>query len=214
MMNLFILFLSVSIVYSANWPQPEFETCEYYQKLDEQLGCSEKGFTYLRDYATVYCKKFKKRSLSWSFKEADWTKKTGICLQEMLRDNFPQRLPSCRQLEEFAFDTHPICYKQYGICDLPITSQFKILNTVRFVDFLNRRSLGQVLNVSLKCLQKMISPDEQILTQELNLVSHELKEDEKIRAAQILLMAPVTSDQHRKIYFSSALQKFKTVKKL
>jgi hypothetical protein len=77
----------------------------------------------------------------------------------MIADNEKRYVAEgCKQLKEFAFDTHPICYKQYGVCQLPIVDKSKIVKLILKNDFLSdlgketRATLMQTINVLASCL--------------------------------------------------------------
>lgn len=137
------------------------DNCTFYKTFSEPVDCRDYDKqSYTRTYGLKYCSAFLSKDNDWSLELKNWRKKTSVCLQEMLRDNPKRIAPGCDQLLEFAFDTHPICYKQAGICDLSPSDQLQILATVSVEDVLqNRRdSFIQFLNVTLACVANVWTP--------------------------------------------------------
>jgi len=134
---------------------PSMESCDFYLDMEKELHCSEQsnnGSTYLTLYGHKYCARFRRMSGDWTGKPKEWVDRTGMCLQEMLADN-SKRIAPCSQMEEFAFDAHPICYKQYGFCELDAKYRDQIMDEVSAIDIIEqpRRTLTQVINVATKC---------------------------------------------------------------
>jgi hypothetical protein len=90
----------------------------------------------------------------WKGNLAKWASGTGQCLQEMIYDNRSKRIPSCPRLEDFAFDSHPICYKENDICNLSWNERISIFNIVEVMDLLTGKYLRQALNVLISCAEK------------------------------------------------------------
>lgn len=91
----------------------------------------------------------------------DLARELGQCLQEMIYDNRVKRISSCSRLEDFAFDSHPICYKENDICNLSWSDRVDIFNVVELTDLISGKSLRQALNVLMSCageVSKKTSP--------------------------------------------------------
>lgn len=140
--------------YADEWPKPEEFDCNYYLELETHLKCKEKGSEYLVAYAYPHCVKFKEKMPTWSAPLRAFVQGTGLCLMEMLYDNRRSRLPDCQTLEEFAFDSHAMCYKQYGYCDLTNTEKLQISGTVEWLTFFTkfRQLKTQFENITAKCI--------------------------------------------------------------
>lgn len=132
------------------------EDCDFYLNFTSHPNCSEK-YNYLKKYGHKYCMSFlknRRENNRWSPELKDWAMNTSVCLQEMIELNNKRLWPSCEQLTEFAFDTHSICYKQYGVCRLKRADQIRIVKMVSLVDLFSnfRNSMTQMMNVGLSCL--------------------------------------------------------------
>lgn len=157
-MMMFILFFQIA--YSNEWQKPNYPSCDFYLEAEKVMNCRVTSPSYLLDYGYKYCEAYKKIANQFSQKGQIWLSQTGLCLQEMLYDNREKRFPTCQQLEDFAFDSHAICYKQYGICDLDFSDRYLLLDTIETTDLLSDKSFDQILNVTLTCLNK--SPYEEL----------------------------------------------------
>ena len=151
------LALFIVVVYSSVIiPDTQNSRCSYYLEKEKEVNCIKSKYNYLIGYGSKYCNKFIQLE---RLKDSDsdlkkWIGNTLICLQEMIQDNKKRIQPSCKQLESFAFDTHPICYKQYNICSLSIDNKWKIVRNVEITDYFSSKSLIQAINVGLSCLSE------------------------------------------------------------
>ena len=205
---LYLIILSLSLIHpnkALAWSQPDFKSCDFYLDAESSMECHDRGSTYLLDYGFFYCKKFKEKSLTWSVPAANWANFTGQCLQEMLFDNKQNRITSCKQLEEFAFDSHPICYKQYGFCNLDVKDKFQILSTVRAIDLISRKSLSQSLNILLACGADLWIPAEDATFHELANITRSHSRSEKEIGEEFFTSAPTASKELRDKYFRKIL---------
>jgi hypothetical protein len=193
-----------AIADDTNWPTPSFPDCSFYSKVEEVIKCKEHGSDYLISYGAFYCEQFSAKSKVWAGKLKEWTLNTGQCLQEMLFDNRSKRLSPCEQMEEFAFDVHPICYKQYRICELSYADRIRVFNVVRWIDMVTRHSLVQLDNVVFACISDSISGEESASYQRLRDGTSDAELDTKKLAQQIIEEAPIEPDPRRK-YFKLAL---------
>jgi hypothetical protein len=124
----------------------------------------------------------------------------------MLYDNRAKRLsPDCDQLSEFAFDVHPICYKQYGVCHLPFKDKLSVFNVVRLVHLVTRRSIAQVDNVLLACLDGWLSSEESASYNQIFKKTKNQNEETKKLALQFFEKAPTESKISRKQFFQRLL---------
>ncbi len=189
----------------SEWPEADFKNCDYYQKVEKILKCAPQGHDYLINYGYFYCKEFKKESQRWSKEAQLWTQNTGQCLQEMIKDNKEKRIVPCGQMEEFAFDVHPVCYKQYKICDLRVGDIYNITTTVRRIDLLTRRSLSQMINVGLACFEKYFSVEESATFNRIAIVTRKYNLHDREKAVNVFQLAPRESFSARRSYFKYAL---------
>lgn len=200
----FILSTFSSNATAGDWPKPNFDDCNFYIEAEKTVQCKNRGSDYLTNYGFFYCNEFKKASKAWSKKAQDWTKDTGLCLQEMLFDNRIKRISPCPQLEEFAFDAHPVCYKQYKICDLTFEDIVSILDVVRGVDYLTRKSATQAINVGLACIQQYISAEESAAQNRFVASTKSFSQGQRVVAKEFFSLAPKRRAD-RSAYFREAL---------
>lgn len=201
--------LCISVFAATKWPKPDFSNCDFYSKAEKATQCSLNGSDYLVGYGEFYCKRFKAESLHWSGKLKTWVEKTGSCLQEMLYDNQEKRLKPCSALEEFAFDAHPICYKQYGICDLSIEDYWRLKDLVRTIDMTNvmknfRRSKTQFNNVFEACKERFAQRVEDTFFNLLFENAYRASKNIKEMSGEVFNRAPKSQPQRDK-YYRSAL---------
>jgi hypothetical protein len=200
-----IIVFATSDCIASSWPMPKFEDCSFYPKVEKVLNCSGSGHDYLLSYGFHYCEEFRTRSKTWSPKGQAWTKDTMLCLQEMLKDNKDKRLSPCSQLKDFAFDAHPICYKQYKVCDLSLSDQLSIISTVRFLDYFTQQAVLQTLNVAVSCIGELISKEENATFKRMIEATASYSSDERRAASKVFDLAPTSSIADRRKYFKNAL---------
>ena len=209
-MNLLKLILSLSIWNSmswADWKVPSFENCDFYRAAENTVNCKKNGSDYLMGYGHHFCSEFKKKLPEWKnrLELYNWTNNVGLCLQEMMFDNRQKRLNPCAQLEEFAFDAHPVCYKQYQVCNLSLKDKLSIFSVVEGVHLLSRRSLAQFDNVLLACLDGWISPAEIATFKQIYRGTESQPENTKRMAMLIFRSAPENAKARREQYFRNIL---------
>lgn len=136
------------------------QNCDFYKSKNKEFQCSGQD-NYLLDYGLKYCERFTElESNEKSSKELKgWISRTRLCLQEMIRDNEKRyKNEGCKQLKDFAFDVHPICYKQYGVCNLSLTDKSRVAKILVKNDFITdfekekRATFMQMGNVLTSCL--------------------------------------------------------------
>lgn len=198
----FFLLVTTSVSFNTQSAEKKIkessESCDFYLQLESQLKCAiqkTNSSEYLSNYGYKYCSRFLKIRNEWPDKLNNWAKSTSLCLQEMLNNN-KERINPCDQLESFAFDTHPICYKQYGYCEFSDEDLQEILKILDDTDIYNkfRQSFSQWLNIEVTCPNKnkensgnLISkileyfalnypnPDKKTLNEIINLLSNSKK---------------------------------------
>lgn len=136
------------------------DNCSAYLRLEDKLKCSsqkEHSSEYLAIYGYKYCSRFLQVRDAWPNKLKTWAESTTRCLQDMLINN-NERIKPCDQLESFAFDSHPICYKQYGYCDFTIDELRIIIKVLDETDVYKkfRKSFSQWINIAITCPNKNI----------------------------------------------------------
>jgi hypothetical protein len=141
-------------------------SCEYYSCVeDERLSCGEKGYPI--GYGLNYCTKLtaidfpaSNTNLGTKVFPGDgnvWKGEVRDCLQvEMDRFFAKNRKPSCQQLREFAFNSHPACYTQKtSFCELNVQSIVKVGLTIAPQDLVTAESQKQVKDTAAICMQQI-----------------------------------------------------------
>lgn len=197
-----------SPAHAAKPPTPSVQVCDFYIDLEKLRHCSEakeNEATYLTLFGHKYCARFKLAREQW--KDANlkqWASQTGLCLQEMLADN-PKRTIPCDQLEEFAFASHPICYRQYGFCSrLSTWQRVQVLKEIAVLDVLSMpaRSLSALVSTMLPC-----GPSKSDLgfIHFLRHVGQDKSEAERTELAKLVEFIPET-EADRDVYYSRVAQ--------
>ncbi len=211
---LILLFLSGSVTVAL----AEDGECLFYQNKNKDFFC-ESNDNYLIDYGYKYCERFTKleNESGSSLELKSWISKTRVCLQDMIAENEKRyQVEGCRQLKEFAFDTHPICYKQYGVCNLPLIDKSKIVKLILKNDFLSdlgnekRATVMQTINVVAKCLSPRATISEAgELFYQLSMKSKPTISQASLQALVEVLESSPDKIADMEIYFSKVLQVMK-----
>ena len=88
-----------------------------------------------------------------------WNDSAMQCLQNKLVDYLEKAsiyTPSCMELDQFAFDSHPSCYTQgkYSFCKLKAKDFYNILKVIRVKDIISKKGIKQVLKTAKMCIKK------------------------------------------------------------
>ncbi len=87
--------------------------CDFYQQLDSEYQCENKGYPI--NFGYKYCIKFINKKSSFSAEGQQWLANTRECLINELKNT---SFNNCQELKDFAFDSHNNCYEQAGFCSL------------------------------------------------------------------------------------------------
>ncbi len=192
---IFIAINALPVRATESNPVPSGENCLFYKEFSQPIGCQNyEQQSYIRTYGLKYCTLFLSQKERWPVELNRWREQTSVCLQEMLLDN-PKRLkPGCYQLQEFAFDTHPICYKQAGICSLSPNNLLKIIKVIEMNDLREngRNSLVQSLNV-LACIASVWTFEMNDLFSRIFEGTRNQSEQLRHQGAEIISHMPVSS---------------------
>ena len=104
---------------------------------------------YFISYGRKYCDRFLNET-GWSAAGKQWRDETLLCLQKSIVAKLSLQSPTtcnCREMKEFAFQTHINCYTQNAasVCKLPIADWRKIVgifDTADFIDSYGARQVG------------------------------------------------------------------------
>lgn len=133
--------------------------CSFYacaaESADKSKTCDlkDKG-SYFLNYGEKYCERFSKNtSEDLSPQGRIWLNKTLACLQSSIVRgcNEKKQCFSCQSIRKLAFDTHPHCYVDSGLCSLSLKDQIQVGKTVDASDFFTTESLMQVKSVAVNC---------------------------------------------------------------
>ena len=87
--------------------------CDFYQKLESEYQCHSKGYPI--NFGYKYCLKFINKKKTFSEDGQIWLANTRECLINELKNT---SFNDCKELRDFAFDSHGPCYEQAGFCSL------------------------------------------------------------------------------------------------
>ncbi|MBA3946491.1 MAG: DUF4157 domain-containing protein [Herpetosiphonaceae bacterium] len=132
--------------------QSGLASCEFYRCREANNGnqCGQSG--YYLGYGLKYCERFS-RVLRPILSEPGqrWLDRTRVCLMQHIQDHVPYHVPfdfNCDAVKRSAFDSHPNCYVQGGICFLPSSDWQRILNIIDSAD----NDLKQAIITGISCL--------------------------------------------------------------
>jgi hypothetical protein len=111
---------------------------------------------YFISYGRKYCDRFLNET-GWSAAGKQWRDKTLLCLQKSIAAKLSLQSPTtcdCREMKEFAFQTHINCYTQNtaSVCKLPIADWRKIVSIVDTADVIDSYGAKQVLATLKICI--------------------------------------------------------------
>lgn len=127
------------------------QTCTFYSSCAEAaLPCGNSG--YAIGYGLKNCNKFMQRLTHFSAAGQAWIFRVMTCLQKFLINGPLQRCGlDCSSLKSDAFGSHPTCYVNSGVCDLPISDWVQLVITIRD-DLLTLDTLKQAVTTGGNCL--------------------------------------------------------------
>eukprot|EP01112_Ceratiomyxa_fruticulosa_P018856 TRINITY_DN608_c0_g1_i1.p1 TRINITY_DN608_c0_g1~~TRINITY_DN608_c0_g1_i1.p1 ORF type:complete len:350 (+),score=43.75 TRINITY_DN608_c0_g1_i1:76-1050(+) len=130
-------------------------TCSWYSNcLESTLPCGYQG--YAIGYGFKYCSRFRNSVSSFNSFGQQWVNATLSCLQNALVPTYLNTsLPSCDDIMNTAFNTHPTCYLESGFCQMikSIQNMHALWNIYSLKDFLSIRAWKQILDVIEGCAE-------------------------------------------------------------
>ena len=119
------------------------------------------GDNYFISYGRKYCDRFLNET-GWSAAGKQWRDKTLLCLQKAIAAKPSLQSPrtcNCREMKEFAFQTHINCYTQNAasVCKLPIADWRKIVGIIDTADFIDSYGARQVVATLEMCISNYSS---------------------------------------------------------
>lgn len=136
------------------------QSCAFYSSCAEaSLHCGDDGYP-LR-YGYKNCRAFVERLSHFSDDGQIWIWKVMTCLQQALLQPLNEQCNlTCDGLSDAAFDSHPKCYADSGVCFLPFEDLVQVVVTVGS-DLFYGPALEQALGVGGRCVGKYIDEAEE-----------------------------------------------------
>ncbi|KAJ6790412.1 hypothetical protein PWT90_07655 [Aphanocladium album] len=131
---------------------PPRMTCDFYTRCAEPtLKCGSAGYA-LR-YGEKHCHRFSNWINIFSTTGQKWVWDTMNCLQNSLVQPLIQCGTTCSSFEAAAFDSHPKCYADSGVCALPPLDYAKIIMLVNG-DLFEGPAKKQAVDTLYACAEK------------------------------------------------------------
>lgn len=148
-------FMSIATTLCTDPPR---NSCSFYADcLETRIPCASTEFDYAIGYGQLYCTKFQDNMSKFSERGQKWVVDTMQCLQDALIPEATGQDPTittCQKLKSKAFETHPKCYIQSGVCQLPRTDWEALLNIIGIKTlFQSWGAFLQALDTAAGCLE-------------------------------------------------------------
>ena len=139
---------------SPSCTNPPLKSCDFY------LGCMEKKAPcglggYASDYGNVYCRKFSYNINRFTLEGQTWVHNTMNCLQKSMVSPLQNCVKDCSTLRDLAFSSHPTCYVNNGVCELPALDYITLL-TIVGPGLLNKAGIIQALITAPQCISSIL----------------------------------------------------------
>ncbi|KAJ3495426.1 hypothetical protein NLG97_g3409 [Lecanicillium saksenae] len=142
---------------------PPRMTCDFYSRCAEPtLKCGSHG--YAIRYGQKHCHGFSYWASKFSDQGQKWIWDTMKCLQNSLVQPLIQCGTTCSSFEAAAFDSHPKCYAESGVCFLPVLDYIKVGLVVRG-DLFEGPARKQAEGTLLLCAKKYAPIVEAVLVE-------------------------------------------------
>ncbi|XP_060586333.1 uncharacterized protein LOC132742066 [Ruditapes philippinarum] len=111
---------------------PSGNDCTWYKKcLVKRFPCEASGDSYAIAFGDSICNDFGKYQAEFSDLGKRWIDETRACLQKQLAPVLFKEKLTCQEIQDYAFQTHPICYNipppgSPSFCDLPFSDWLHI----------------------------------------------------------------------------------------
>ncbi|CAF1282080.1 unnamed protein product [Adineta steineri] len=133
---------------------PPMQTCTFYiDCLEAKAPCGSNG--YALKYGMKNCIKFSNTIKSFTSQGQTWVWNTMNCLQKALVMPLRNCEKDCSKLLKIAFDSHPECYVNSGICDLDPDEWLTLLGVVG-KDLFSLDSIIQALKTGSMCIPRIL----------------------------------------------------------
>lgn len=125
------------------------QTCDFYRDCAEVvLSCGPDGYPIGKGLKN--CRQFEKRLSHFTFVGQAWILEVMTCLQRSLVQPLSECSMTCDRFQDAAFASHPSCYVEAGVCELPLKDWVELVLTVR-TDLLTGPALKQAVTTLGKC---------------------------------------------------------------
>ncbi|UJR19753.1 hypothetical protein I4U23_022886 [Adineta vaga] len=139
---------------SSSCANPPLKSCDFYLScMERKVPCGSNGYAY--NYGNLYCTKFVQNINDFSTEGQNWIYNTMNCLQKSLVSPLQNCVKDCDVLRNSAYDSHPSCYINNGVCELPALDYVYIFTTV-FKGLKDEAGFMQAIITVDECLPKMI----------------------------------------------------------
>ncbi|CAF1498145.1 unnamed protein product [Rotaria sordida] len=133
---------------------PPMQSCAFYLScMETKVSCGADG--YALGYGFNYCTKFSNALQSFSSQGQTWIWNTMNCLQNALVSPLKNCEKSCSTLRQIAFNAHPKCYIDNGVCNLPALDWPSIV-TIVGKDLLTLDGFIQALKTGPQCIPTIL----------------------------------------------------------
>lgn len=128
--------------------------CSFYATCAEATwSCGPDGYPLA--YGLKNCNKFMDRLSHFSANGQAWIMRVLTCLQDFLVAPLSSCNTTCTLIYNEAFDSHPQCYLQAGVCSLSLADMVQLVITVN-TDLFAGPALKQALTVAGGCIAQYI----------------------------------------------------------
>jgi hypothetical protein len=125
--------------------------CDFYLCQEQKNSCGLQGYNL--GFGFKYCSdsRFKLLSEMATLQGKNWVQSVFQCLQkESLKTSNSMTRPTCEQIKDQAYDSHPNCYAQAGFCDLKMSEKLKIFQLIKN-EILSTASIKQGMALLEQC---------------------------------------------------------------
>ncbi|KAJ0392393.1 hypothetical protein P43SY_003954 [Pythium insidiosum] len=158
-----VLLLLLSVSFAAELPAncttalPRDSCAFYLDCLEATFPCGADG--YAVGYGNKYCRAFADNEAWFSPKGKRWISDVMFCLQSDLVPLLTTKEPAktCRQIRQMAFNSHPPCYLQAGVCTLPVSDWIALARVIGIKQLVaDLQAVKQEVLVALGCPGKWL----------------------------------------------------------
>ncbi|CAF1035040.1 unnamed protein product [Adineta steineri] len=151
---------------SSTCLNPPMRSCLFYTNcMEAKTACSSDG--YALGYGLKYCTKFDHSANSFSSKGQTWLYSAMNCLQKALISPLKNCEKNCQTLKKIAFDSHPSCYVDNGVCELPPMDWLMLLPIIN-EDLWTIDGFKQAIKTVPQCVPTMITRFEAAVSETLD----------------------------------------------